>query len=137
MLRLFGFSQRLPDLPAWAFERLAHHTRVYKELARRFVKEADMLRLTGQPKRFGEGERWAAFQYAMPDGSEHLLSVFRLHGGGPSRTVRLSRLDPARVYTLTWDGEAREERHGGAELMEAGLTFDSLPEEGSALVHIQ
>jgi alpha-galactosidase len=145
MLHLFGFSQKLPELPEWVFERLAHHTRVYKELVRRFVRTADLLRLTGQPKRFGEGERWSAWQYAMPNaegipegyGGEHLLFVFRLHGAEPARAVRLAGLDPARVYALAWEGEGREERRSGAELMETGLLFDGLPEEGSALIRLQ
>ncbi|HWQ13790.1 MAG TPA: alpha-galactosidase [Roseiflexaceae bacterium] len=136
MLHRYGFSQKLPDLPPWVAQRLAHHTRVYKDLARRFVRDADLLRLTGQPRRFGEGERWAAFQYAMPDGGEHLLFVFRLHGGEAARSVRLARLDPARAYTLTWEGEARQERRTGAELMEVGLACADLPEEGSALIHL-
>lgn len=137
MLHLFGLSQKLPELPAWVSERLARHIAVYKTLVRRFVGGARLLRLTGQPKRFGEGERWSAWQYAMPDGSEHLLFVFRLHGGEPARTVRLAGLDAGRSYTLSWDGEGREERRSGAELMEEGLLFDTLPEEGSALIHVR
>lgn len=136
MLHRYGFSQKLPELPAWVFERLAHHTAVYKALVRRFVREADLLRLTGQPQRFGAGERWPAFQYAMPGGDEHLLFVFHLPGDQPSRTIRLAALDPARRYTLTWEGEGRAEQRTGAELMGEGLLFD-LPEEGSALVHIR
>jgi alpha-galactosidase len=136
MLHLFGFSQKLPELPGWVFERLAHHTAVYKTLVRRFVREAELLRLTGQPKRFGDGERWAAFQYVLPDRSEHLLFVFRLHGGESTRTVHLRELDPSRTYTLEWEGEGRTVQHSGAELMERGLVFDELPEEGSALMYL-
>jgi len=133
MLRRFGFSQRLPNLPAWVAARYRQHIDDYKAHVRRFVREADLLRLSGQPRRFGEGERWAAFQYAMPIGDEHLLAVFRLPGGAPDHTVAPTALDPARSYTLTWLGEGRVERHLGADLLAGGLPF-SLPEEGSALV---
>ena len=133
MLRRFGFSQRLPDLPAWVAARYREHIATYKEHIRRFVREADMLRLTGQPRRFGEGERWAAFQYAMPDGGEQLLAVFRLPGGAEGHIITLAALDEQRSYMLTWLGEGRTEQRLGTDLMTQGLAFD-LPEEGSALV---
>jgi alpha-galactosidase len=72
----------------------------------------------------------------MPDASEHLLAVFRLPGGEAQRTIAPAALDPARAYTLSWLGEGRVERAGGAELMARGITFD-LPEEGSALVLVR
>jgi alpha-galactosidase len=137
MLHRYGFSQKLPELPAWVTERLAHHTQVYTSLARRFVRDADLLRLTGQPLREGQGERWVAFQYAMPDASEYLLFVFRLPGAEESHTLRLAGLDANRSYSLAWVGEARHERRSGAELIDAGLQFDDLPEEGSALIHMR
>lgn len=132
MLRRFGFSQRLPDLPAWVAARYRDLIADYKDHVRRFVGGADLIRLTGQPRRFGAGDRWAAFQYAMADGSEHLLAAFRLPGGAPERTIALARLDPSRRYTLTWLGEGRVERRSGAELMADGLAL-ALPEEGSAM----
>lgn len=134
MLGAFGLSQKLPELPAWVAERYAAHIDLYKTTLRRFVRAADFLRLTDQPRRFGQGERWAAFQYALPDASEHLIAVFRLHGGETERTVQLYRLDPARAYTLTWLQSERSERRTGADLLAHGLHFDDLPEEGSALV---
>jgi alpha-galactosidase len=133
MLRRFGFSQRLPDLPGWVAARYRELVAAYKQHVRRFVREADMLRLTEQPKRFGEGERWATFQYRMPDGAEHLLAVFRLPGGAPSRAPALAELEPQRTYTLTWLGEDRVEQRSGAELMAGALAFE-LPEEGSAMI---
>ncbi len=78
MLGAFGLSQKLPDLPEWVAKRLAAHIRVYKQHVRRFVREGDLYRLTDQPLRSGDGERWCAFQYRLPDGSENLLFVFRL-----------------------------------------------------------
>lgn len=133
MLRRFGFSQRLPELPAWVAARYAQHIADYRNTVRRFVREADMLRLTGQPQRFGQGERWPAFQYCMPDGGEQLLAVFRLPGGEERRSIALRALDPQRRYQLTWLGEDRTVHHSGDELMRDGLLF-GMPEEGSALI---
>ena len=133
MLRRFGFSQRLPELPAWVAARYRAHIADYKQHVRRFVREADLLPLSGQPQRFGAGDRWAAFQYCMPDGSEHLLAVFRLPGAELGCAVAPLRLDPQRSYTLTWLAEGRVEQRGGADLLADGLYFELL-EEGSALV---
>jgi alpha-galactosidase len=136
MLGAFGLSQKLPELPEWVAQRYAAHIALYKETLRRFVAEADFLRLTGQPRREG-GERWAAFQYAMPDDSEHLVAIFRLPGGEPARTIALRRLDPERAYTLHWLQTDRTERRRGDDLLANGLRCDDLPEEGSALVLLQ
>jgi alpha-galactosidase len=136
MLGAFGYSQRLPDLPAWVADRLAFHTRAYKELVRRFVRSATLYRLTAQPQREGQGDRWAGFQYAMADGSEHLLFVFRLNGGEPERTLVLQDLDPDRVYTLSWLDAGVMEQRMGAALREQGVRFGQLPEEGSEIIHI-
>ncbi|MGH2613640.1 MAG: alpha-galactosidase [Thermomicrobiales bacterium] len=133
MLGAFGYSQKLPDLPAWVSERLAYHARVYKDVVRRFVREGAVLRLTGQPRREGRGDRWAGFQYALPDGAEHLLFVFRLHGGEPRRTLRLRGLDPERVYTVIGTTDETETEARGSALMEQGLIFTDLPEEGSEI----
>jgi alpha-galactosidase len=134
MLRRFGFSQRLPNLPNWVAERYQQHIAIYKQHVRRFVGTADLLRLTGQPQREGHGERWPAFQYRLPDGSQHLLAVFRLPGGESARTIFPVLLDPARRYTIIWLGQQREEASSGAMLMTQGITFSELPEEGSALL---
>jgi alpha-galactosidase len=136
MLRRFGFSQRLPDLPAWVAERYREHIAVYRGEVRRFVREGALHRLTGQPRRFEEGDRWAGFQYALPHGAEHLLAAFRLPGGEAERALRPVGLEAERVYTLRWLGEGREERRRGATLLAEGLRF-ALPEEGSALVTLR
>lgn len=133
MLRRLGFSQRLPDLPAWVADRYRALVADYQAHVRRFVAGADLLRLSGQPQRFGAGDRWAAFQYAMPDGSEHLLAAFRLPGGAPERRLALARLDPDRSYSLTWLGEGRAGQLSGAALLAEGVTM-ALPEEGSAMI---
>jgi len=133
MLRRFGFSQRLPDLPDQVARRYAEHIAFYTSVMRRFVREADLYRLTGQPLREGRGDRWAGFQYALPDGSEHLVAVFRLPGAEPERTLRLKCLQPDRRYTITWTDDDRQAHASGDELMRAGLIVRGLPEEGSAL----
>jgi alpha-galactosidase len=138
MLGGFGFSQKLPDLPDWVAERFAYHIRAYRDVVADFVREGDLYRLTDQPKRFARGERWAAFQYAKPDGEEHLLFAFRLHGlqGRKSRAFDLRALDASARYAVTsLDGGASLVRTG-AELMQEGLRF-ALDEEESALVRIR
>jgi alpha-galactosidase len=137
MLRRFGFSQRLPELPASVAARYGAHIADYKTHVRRFVQKADLLRLSAQPEREGLGARRVAFQYAMPDASEHLLAVFRLPGGAADHIVIPQKLDLARRYTLSWLGEERVEQHDGNSLIERGLCFDTLPEEGSALILIR
>jgi alpha-galactosidase len=136
MMSGFGISQRLPDLPAWVAERLADHVQTYRELIRPFVRSADFYRRTDQPKRWGEGDRWAAFQFAMPDTTQHLIFVFRLPGGEPTRTISLCGLVDDRLYSLRWLGEDRSEQQTGRDLMQNGITFDGFREEESALVLI-
>ena len=136
MLGSFGLSQKLPDLPDWVAGRLAYHVKIYREQVQRFVHEADLYRLTGQPRRDGAGERWCAFQYSLPAGDRHLLFVFRLPGADKDRPIRLLGLHPQKVYSISgFDGEI-ELRQSGSELMDAGLVFAELPEEGSMLMII-
>lgn len=137
MLGAFGYSQRLPDLPDWVRQRLAYHARQYQTLVRRFVRDGVLHRLTGQPQREGQGERWAAFQYALPDGAEHLLAVFRLDGGAPERAIVLQALDPNRTYALDWLTAGTTEHRLGSDLMSTGIRFDRIPAEGSELLHLR
>lgn len=137
MLGGMGFSQKLPDLPAWVADRYRHHIQVYKQDVRAFVAQGDLYRLTEQPKREGRGERWAAFQYAMPDQSEHLLFVFRLHQSEAQKTIRLKGLQRERNYTLAWLSDDRVESYSGAGLMDRGLTVATLREEESSLIRLQ
>lgn len=135
MLGGFGLSQKLPTLPAWLTQRVGQQIKLYQEQVRRFVKQADLYRLTDQPRRSGEGERWAAFQYSLPDKAEHLLFVFRLPGAEAERAIRLQGLEPERLYTITGlEGEVAPRRQlTGQALMEHGLVFTELLEEDSAL----
>ncbi len=136
MLGLYGLSQKLPDLPEWLAKRVVEHNTIYKQHVRRFVQEADLYRLTDQPRRSGEGERWAAFQYSLPDKSEHLLFVFRLPGAEQERAIRMLDLDPDRVYTVAgFEGEWSAQIPGRT-LMEKGLVFAVLEDEESVLLKV-
>jgi alpha-galactosidase len=137
MLGGFGLSQKLPELPQWVRDRWVYHIDVYKNQVRRFVREANLYRLTGQPRRYGEGERLCAFQYSLPDSSEHLLFAFRMPGEQTNTRIRLLDLQPDRSYTVTgFDGEP-EARITGTALMTDGFDFSSLEEEESVLLRIQ
>jgi alpha-galactosidase len=134
MLGWFGISQKLPSLPAWVSRRLAYHIRIYKDHVRRFIRQADLYRLTGQPRRSGMGERWCAFQYSLPGSDEHLLFVFRLPGSPASRSIQLRNLQEERLYTLhDLDGDWTVQKTG-QELMSSGIAFQQLAEEDSALL---
>ncbi|MBS3933403.1 MAG: alpha-galactosidase [Truepera sp.] len=136
MLNVFGLSQRLPDLPAWVHDRLSHHIKIYQDHVRRFVREADLYRLTAQPQRDGSGERWCAFQYSLPADEEHLLFVFRLPGAEAERQVGLTNLSPERLYTIQgFEGEVFAPQRG-AELMTQGIRFGGLPPESSWLLRV-
>jgi alpha-galactosidase len=136
MLGRCGFSQKLPELPEWVKNRLAVHMEIYQKHVRRFIRNADLYRLTDQPRRDGSGDRWSAFQYSLPDHSEHLLFVFRLPGAEPERTIRLFGLRPTHMYQIVgFDGETLPAAKG-QNLVQIGITFDNLPEEGSALFRI-
>ncbi|MHB0875502.1 MAG: alpha-galactosidase [Anaerolineae bacterium] len=136
MLNWFGYSQRLPDAPEWVQERWAGHVRAYQTRVRRFVRSANLQRLSAQPRRSGGGDRWQGFLYVMPDAQEAALFVFRLPGAAASQDIRLCGLIAERVYTLEDADSGRTWQATGEELMDAGLTFDALPEEGSALIYL-
>ncbi|WP_143069287.1 alpha-galactosidase [Paenibacillus sp. OV219] len=139
MLRGFGISQKLPEMPEWMKARLAHHIDVYKSEVKPFVLEADLYRLTGQPGRGGKGERWSAFQYSMPSGDEQLLFVFRLPGGEASRAIQLKELEADAAYELTWlsGEESKVVQIAGSSLLKDGILFDRLEEEESALIRLK
>lgn len=136
MLKNPGYSYRLPELPQWCLERLEYHTRFYKNNVSRFIKEADMYRLTGQALRTGGGDRWNAFQYVTEDMNDAVLFVFRLAGSDKERVLKLRGLEPDFVYTVKYeDGKQRFEK-SGMELMETGLAFSCMEEESSEIILI-
>jgi alpha-galactosidase len=134
MLGVCGFSQKLPELPEWVRQRVSDHIHIYKAHVRRFVRAAALYRLTDQPRRTGEGERWCAFQYHLSN--EHLLFVFRLPGAEAERAIRLKDLQPDRLYQIEeFEGEQYPPMTG-RELMERGIVFSTLHEEDSALLRL-
>jgi alpha-galactosidase len=133
MLGATGCSYRLPDLPDEFRARLRDNVRLYQDLVRPYVRTADLYRLTGQPGRYGRGERWAAFQYAADD---HLVLAFRLPGGASDRSIRLELLDPDRWYEIERVGSGDRTKTTGRALLTEGLAF-SLPEEGSQIVMVR
>jgi alpha-galactosidase len=136
MLNVFGLSQKLPELPAWVKARLTYHTQVYKNHVRRFIREADLYRLSSQPKRDGSGERWCSFQYSLPDASEHLLFVFRLPDSQEEKAVLLTKLNPNRIYQIAgFEGEVFSPQ-SGSDLMTKGITFFGMPPESSWLLKL-
>ena len=136
MLGAFGMSQKLPDLPDWVRERMAYHIGFYKDQVRRFVRDADLFRLTDQPRRDGQGDRWCAFQYSLPDGLEHLLFAFRLPGAETVRAIRLIGLQPDRLYHVEMFDGGIADTFTGQALMDDGIPFAALPELGSAVVRV-
>ena len=133
MLGLLGFSQKLPELPDWVALRLAYHIMIYKQHVRRFVREATLFRLTDQPRRSGERDRWCAFQYSLP--SEHLLFVFRLPDLESERAIHLKNLEQNHLYQIEGFEGDRLDSRSGRDLMEQGITF-TLREEDSVLLHL-
>ena len=134
MLGAYGLSQKLPNLPEWIAQRLILHHQVYKENVRRFVQQGRLYRLTGQPRRTGEGNRLCAFQYSL--GTQHLLFAFRMPGAAADPNVRLFDLQPEHTYRLEgFEGEFSAQMTG-RELMENGLNLSLLDEEESLLVQI-
>lgn len=137
MLGATGCSFRLPGLPEWVERALTEHNEFYKNVVRPFVRHGLVRRLTGQPRRDGAGERWAAFQYSLPDDDRHLVFVFRLDGGKPTHTVVLKGLAPDETYDVRRIDGGGVEARPGAALTTTGLPFDALPEEGSEILTVE
>jgi alpha-galactosidase len=137
MLGGVGFSYRMAELPSWVHERLKYHTDLYKDQVKALVREGAMTPLTGQALRGGRGERWNAFQSTALDSSHALVFVFRLQGGEPERVIKPVRLVPEGQYTVQFEDSGVCFDRTGRVLMEQGLCFDKLEEEGSELVFIR
>jgi alpha-galactosidase len=133
MLGIYGASQKLPNLPDWMAKRLAEHNRIYQSI-RHFVRDGVFFRLTGQPRRSGEGERLCAFQYSLE--VAHLLFVFRMPGVITETRIFLKDLLPECNYILAGLEGEFQAVFSGAELMAGALSFAHLLEEGSVLIKI-
>jgi alpha-galactosidase len=135
LLGAAGFSLRLPDLPDWVRDRIRFHAHLYRERIRRFIRSGDLYRLTDQPRRIGDGERWCAFQLSLPH--EHVVFVFRLPGAEPARRVHPQRLDPKMHYLLEWVDGNQSELLPGRDLMENGILVDRLREQDSGIAFVK
>jgi alpha-galactosidase len=138
MLGGFCLSHKLPELPDLVRDRYKQLIGIYKTHIRAFVLEADLYRLTDQPQREGLGDRWAAFQYAIPLQDKHLIFIFRLHGVESERTLHFRALKAEEMYVMIWllDNNRADVR-SGAEWMKEGLCLDHLREEESALIRLE
>jgi alpha-galactosidase len=136
MLSNFGYSYRLPEFPKWCMERLEHHTKFYKETVCRFIRDADIYRLTGQVLRDGGGDRWNAYLYVAEDKNDAIMFVFRTACSKRGRVIKLKGLNPDDVYNLNYEDSRKSFKKTGRELMESGLAFDSLEEESSEIIVI-
>lgn len=136
MLHRFGFSQGLPDLPVWVAQRYQTHIADYQHIVRRFVKQARLVHLTNQPRRDGTLDRFAGFQYVMPDATEMLIALFRLPGAKAQRRFYLDAIQTQCTYKATWLGSTHVAYISGAELARGWLLAD-VDAPGSALVWLQ
>ena len=138
MVGAYGLSWKLPEAPDHVRARLRALHAEYRETVAPFVTEGSSRRLTGQPRRFGGGERWAGFQYSLPAPAagpadvtgdltgevdaagadertgDQLLLLFRLSGGEPTRTIRPLALDPKAEYVVDWTAPDGADAGAGA-----------------------
>jgi alpha-galactosidase len=94
----FGISWRLPDLPEQWRERFARQVELYKRVVRPFVRNGDLRRLTGTPRRDGSGEQRPAFQLSL--GDRHLILGFALEPAANGPGIRPTALSPEKRYRL-------------------------------------
>jgi alpha-galactosidase len=134
MLHRFGFSQALPDLPEWVQQRYVRHIADYQQTVRRFLRHAHMHRLTNQPRRDGTWDRFAGFQFVMPDdNSQMLLCLFRMPDAKASKRFYFAEVDAQAQYRCTWLGDDRSEVWSGAE-MAGGVVISDLDAPGAAFI---
>lgn len=130
-----GFSYRLPELPDWCRERLKEHMQFYKEIASSYIQDGDAYRLTRQPLAGGKGERWPAFLFVSSAG-DGVLFAFRLEYAAEEADVRLLGLEGDAVYKVRFTDSGACFERTGSELMQVGLHFAGIPEEGSEIVRL-
>ncbi len=136
MLHRFGFSQGLPDLPQWVMQRYQKHVADYQHIVRRFIKSARLVHLTNQPRRNGTLDRFAGFQYVMPDEKELLVALFRLPGAKAQRRFYLDAIQQERTYKVTWLETQQVVHITGAQLAK-GYLLSGVDAPGSSLMWLQ
>ncbi len=136
MLDMLGYSYRLPELPKWCAERISYHSKLYKEVIGRFIKEADMYHLTGQALDSGRGDKWNSFLYVMENKEEAVMFVFRLPCGENERKIVLKGLIDDAVYKVRFEDRGICYKISGEDLMKNGILFTDMEEESSEIIYI-
>lgn len=137
MLKCPGFSYKLPEMPQWCLQRLKFHIRFQKNVVKSFIRDADMYRLTGQPLRNGEGDRWSSFVYVTENKNAAILFVFRLPGGEKERLVKLKGLKTDAFYRMKFQDSSKSLDMLGCDLMNSGILFNQMEEESSEVIIIK
>lgn len=137
MLGWFGCSHKLPEIPGHIFNRLKDHIDFYKATVKPYLLKGDVYKLTGQALRDGGGDRWNAFQYAMPDKQNNLVFVFRLSQSSDSKVIRLKGLDPEKTYSLYDVDLDITIDIKGSDAMDTGIQISGLHEEDSRVFLIK
>jgi len=132
----FACSYRLVDFPEKWRNRLKYNIDTYKNGISEFVKRGEVYRLTAQPGRKGDGDRWNSSAYVIPETGAAVMFVFRLAKSEQERVIRLKGLVPETIYNLSYEDSGAALVRSGEELMGSGLTFTELPEESSEIVRI-
>ncbi len=148
MLNRFAISYRLPELSQLAKDRLTYHIDIYRNIARDYVLNGELYRLTEQAfSTFSQVDdpnniRNNAFVFVKDKGNEALMYVFKLGrhcaGTNPNEAfnIKLKGLNEQSVYTLRYEDSGEVITKTGKELMENGLTFKDMPDESSEIIYI-
>ncbi len=136
MMGVPGFSLRLPELADWQLKRIRELGEFYTKYSTDFILNGDAYRLTEQPEVHGRGERFPVFEFVSED-ERALVFAFRMDGAKETQRVLLKGLDEVRRYTVTSENDGSTTERTGKELMEEGVLFTGLPEEGSEVFMIR
>lgn len=134
MMCSVGFSYDLPSWPQWCRDRLKEHVAFFRSISKKYILQGGMYRLTGQAKRYGQGDRFQAYEFLAKDGSAYLF-LYQLKGAQGRRQIFLKGLQPQVTYQLRYTDQGLLETRTGAQLMEEGIWFGS-GEETSEIVAI-
>ncbi|NUQ65152.1 MAG: alpha-galactosidase [Pirellulales bacterium] len=132
---MLGLSGDLASLPDEAAERLAGHVAFFKQW--RSVIRVSTAHLLTPPCAKQDRRGWAAVQLEHQETDRHLVFVYRLDDGSPTKAFRLRNLDPHAAYRaaaqIAASGPAQE--FAGATLMDEGLPIE-LPQRYRAAVYV-
>lgn len=131
-----GFSYRLPDLSEWCLKRIKDHEVFYSDIYEDYILNGDAYRLTAQPVIGGKGERFPVFELVSSK-KEAVIFGFRLLKAGAEKTVALKGLDGNALYKVSYMDSGETYSAYGRELMDSGISFRGLPEEGSEIITVR